>query len=1192
MQNLRSTFLCLLLLALVAPLFFPADRSSAESQTQPAAATREDAYRLNNIGVALLEQFKHKEAADMFRRALQIDPKLSLAQINLSIALFNVPDLPAAAREAQAAAVLAPNAPQPNYVLGLIAKMQNRLDEAVTQFQRVLKIDQNDVGTNINLGQIYSQQRKYPEAIAAFRVALAAESYNATALYNLGQALMRSGKREEGLQATARFQDLRQRGSATTLGQNYLEQGRYAEAVASTGAEAELVDRAVPSVSFVDAQNSLPSVRKTSSTSPITSTVFGHQFQTADLNDQVRMLIAMSLPGGAVLFDFDGDGDLDLFSLAYGEQCLYRNDGGKFTDVTAQSVAFTTKFTGVPTGAIAGDFDNDTKPDLFVIRDGSLSLYHNDSAGKFSDVTSAAGIPAYPYLPSSAAFVDIDHDGDVDIVVGGVANLAKAIKEGPVSFPDSFSGAPTLLLRNDGTGKFTDVTETSKLNNLRNIVSIVPTDFNNRRDMDLLIVSYSKPLELFSNQRDGTFRNVAKEVGLEVDGRWTCVAAGDVNKDGFTDFFLGRSDGPGLFATSDGRERFKTAPAPDGTNAARAAQFLDYDNDGLLDCVIVTDKGLRVWRNVGTDWIDTSEQTLGAASFNGARSFSAGDIDNDGDTDLVFQSSAGSSTVARNEGGNKNQSLRLDLSGRVSNRTGIGTKVETRAGSLVQKLETSSVTPALAPADISFGLGKRMVVDAVRLLWPSGVVQAETEIPRSPTSADSKRVSFRLPITELDRKPSSCPYLYAWNGERFEFITDFMGGGEMGYLESPGRHNTPDPVEYVRIRNDQLRERDGRYELRVTNELEEALFADRFQLIALDHPAEIEIFPNEGMTDPPKPFKLFVTRNARTPLAATDDHGHDVLSRITHMDRTYPDDFRRDRIRGYAEDHTLTLKLDEDTASEKLVLLLTGWTDYAWSSDNLAASQAQKSMKLPSLQVKDPQGNWQTVIDDIGIPVGRPQTVTADLSGKFLSSNREVRIVTNMRILWDQILVATFDEPARVRLNRLDPITAKLRWRGFSREVTPDGREPFGYDYQSVALTSPWKVMPGRYTREGNVRELLLHTDDMFVISLPGDEMSLSFDARTLPPLPAKWTRTFLLYADGFSKEMDINSAIPDQVSPLPFHGMSRYPYAKPESYPMTAVRRAYIQQYNTRVVRAEIPSIDSLILTTAMQRSGGRVRN
>jgi hypothetical protein len=204
--------------------------------------------------------------------------------------------------------------------------------------------------------------------------------------------------------------------------------------------------------------------------------------------------------------------------------------------------------------------------------------------------------------------------------------------------------------------------------------------------------------------------------------------------------------------------------------------------------------------------------------------------------------------------------------------------------------------------------------------------------------------------------------------------------------------------------------------------------------------------------------------------------------------------------------------------------------------------------------------------------------VTVDLTGKFLSSNREVRILTNMRILWDQILVDSSDEQAPVRMTRLDPVAADLRWRGFSAEITPDGREPFGYNYEQISSTSPWKVMPGRYTREGDVRELLIKSDDMFVISRPGDEISLSFNGGKLPLLRAGWKRTFLLYADGFSKEMDINSASPDQVSPLPFHGMTKYPYADPETYPMTAARRAYMDKFNTRLVRSEVPSIDTVL--------------
>jgi hypothetical protein len=373
----------------------------------------------------------------------------------------------------------------------------------------------------------------------------------------------------------------------------------------------------------------------------------------------------------------------------------------------------------------------------------------------------------------------------------------------------------------------------------------------------------------------------------------------------------------------------------------------------------------------------------------------------------------------------------------------------------------------------------------------------------------------------------------------------------------------------------------------------------------------VEIYPNEGMSDPPKPYKLFMTQNAQPPSAAVDDKGTDVLDLISRRDRRWPDDFEIDRIRGYAAEHTLTLKLSESalatrkdseesraagskrqnvaarrgdrSAREKqgsgVVLLLTGWTDYAWSSDNVAAFQAGKAMKVPALQVKDRAGKWRTVIEDIGIPVGRPETVTVDLTGKFLSASREVRIVTNMRIYWDQILYASFSEAAAAQLTRLDPLHADLRWRGFSAEVTPDSHEPFGYDYQRVSFTSPWKVLAGRYTREGDVRELLAGSDDMFVVARTGDELALSFDASSLPALPEGWTRTFLLYADGYSKEMDINSASPDQLAPMPFHAMQRFPYSRQEHYPSDARHLGYIEKYNTRVVRSPVPLIDAAIL-------------
>jgi Tfp pilus assembly protein PilF len=1167
-----------------------------------APATREDAYRANNIGVAFLEQFKYKEAAEEFQRALKIDPSLGLARVNLSIAFYNAPDLPSALKEAKTAIEVAPNSPQAHYILGLIARAQNRAADAMAAFGRVLQIDPRDPGSNINVGQLHMQQRNYADAISAFRTALAAEPYNVTAVYNLAIALTRAGQREEGGSRMQQFQKLREAGYGTTIGQNYLEQGRYAEAVASTGAEPDLVSTATPDVTFADATATvMPATKsKVLEATPSFPPVQGRaQLQPAikriynagDLSDAGKRNIIASFGGGVTLFDYDADGDLDLFEVTPFGQRLYRNEGGKFIDATETSGLAKVDPNAIGTGAVTGDYDNDGKPDIFVLRMNGSALYHNDGGGKFSDVTGAAQVPAFPYLALSAAFVDVDHDGDLDIFIAGFADMAKAPTAGAsnqITFPDDFPGAPNMLLRNNGNGKFTDITAEAKVaGSNAHALAIVPTDYDNRRDVDLLVVNYNDAPTLFTNLRDGTFRNVATEVGLTTKARFTCAAAGDVNKDGFTDFFLGKDDGGGSLAISDGQGRFQMSAAPSDLGAVGAAQFVDYDDDGLLDLLLFMSNSIGVLRNVGGKWENVTERavardfpvgspgsSISPAAVAPPLRFASGDIDGDGDTDFVARFPAGEIKVGRNDGGNRNRSLRVQLAGKVSNRSAVGSKIEARAGSLKQKFETYSATPSPAPADVIFGLGKRAGVDAVRVLWPAGIIQAETEIP-----GDKKTTSLALSltVTELDRKPSSCPYLYTWNGRAFEFVTDFMGGGEMGYWEAPGVRNHPDPDEYVRIRGDQLKERDGRFELRITNELEEVVYVDRLQLVAVAHPADTEVFPNEGMIGPPlPPFKLYRTRGAVPPARATDDHGRDVLARIERLDRQYPDDFTLHRIRGYAEQHTLTLDLGQPSKGRTL-LLLTGWTDYAFSSDNVAAHQSKLEMIPPALQVKDKQGRWQTVIRDLGIPVGRPQTVTVNLTGKFLSSSREARIVTNMRIYWDQILVDTSSGDFPAEMTRLDPVMADLRWRGFSAEITPDGREPFGYDYERVSSISPWKVMPGRYTREGDVRELLSLTDDMFVISRPGDEIALSFDATKLPPLPAGWKRTFLLYADGFSKEMDINSASPDGVAPLPFHAMKNYPYDASQSYPMTAAHARYLDRYNTRVVAAPVPQIETV---------------
>ena len=1005
----------------------------------PAAAT-ESAYRANNLGVARLEQFDYEAAASSFRQALQLDPALHTARLNLGLALFyaNSPD--AALQEARAAAERLPASPHVHYLLGLLARAQNHPEDAVTAFRRVLQHDPVDVGTKVNLGQVYLQQRNFDEAVRLFREALDSEPYNVTAAYNLATALTRSGAAEEGKVAMQRFQALRDSTYGTTYAQTYLAQGKYAEALASTGAEPELVSKETPAVTFADATPA--ALTRSRGTVPL------------PLAGDVPPMAA-ALSGSVTLFDADGDSDLDLLEAGPKGLRLYQNERGTLTDATGR-IGRHTEAGGFPIAGVAADYDNDTRPDLFVLRSEGNQLLRQQPDGQFDDVTEAARIAPYPHLARSVAFVDLDHDGDLDLFVVG------------------FTG-PNQLLRNNGNSTFTDVTAEARVaGSSAKGIAVVPSDFDNRRDMDLLVVSQDRAPTLFQNVRDGSFRDAAAEAGLPRAATYSTAAAADVNKDGYVDVFFGKSDGPGVLAMSDGSGRFGFIPGPDA--GAVASQFVDYDNDGLLDLFVLTERSARLFRNVGGRWTETTESaglnalTARAASF---QAMAFGDLDGDGDTDAVVRLSNSELRYWRNEGGNRNQSFGVRLAGRVSNRNGVGSKIELRAGSLRQRLESSAVTPAVAPADLLFGLGSRAAADVVRVLWPSGTVQAEVDFGTPPNGSRDVRNSRGsvITVTELDRKPSSCPYLYTWNGSRFEFVTDFMGGGELGYWLGPGKWSEPDPDEYVRIRGEQLKPRDGRYELRVTNELEEVTFVDRVQLVAVDHPVSVEIYPNEGMGRPRIPFGITTTRHARPVAGARDEHGHDVAPLLESMDRRYPDDFTLSSIRGYAAPHVLTLDLG--AADARRSLLMTGWTDYAFSGDNVAAYQSGRTLSPPSLQVKDASGVWRTAIENIGIPVGRPQTVVVFLEGIVPRSTREVRILTNMRIYWDQIQVDSSEAEVETVLTRVDPALAELRWRGFSEAITPDGREPYRFDYERVSAASPWKVMTGRYTREGDVRSLL-----------------------------------------------------------------------------------------------------------------------
>jgi hypothetical protein len=291
-----------------------------------------------------------------------------------------------------------------------------------------------------------------------------------------------------------------------------------------------------------------------------------------------------------------------------------------------------------------------------------------------------------------------------------------------------------------------------------------------------------------------------------------------------------------------------------------------------------------------------------------------------------------------------------------------------------------------------------------------------------------------------------------------------------------------------------------------------------------------------------------------------------VLDRLTKLDRRYADDFKRD-FSGRAETHSLTLNFSSLAGRDDIVLFLNGWVDWADASTFVGSAQTTSNgMFAPYLEVRDAEGRWVKVMPDMGLPAGRPRTIAIDMKGKFLSPSREVRITTNMCLYWDEVFAATSTATPEAKQHELVLREADLQFRGFSQlELHPERKQPELYNYARVSPTSMWNPAPGKYTRYGNTGELLQSIDDRFVIMGSGDELALRFSADALPALPSGWKRDFLLFVDGWAKESESNTAYGRSVEPLPFHGMSQYPYGPGEHYPETPMHQQYQREYNTR---------------------------
>jgi hypothetical protein len=721
-----------------------------------------------------------------------------------------------------------------------------------------------------------------------------------------------------------------------------------------------------------------------------------------------------------------------------------------------------------------------------------------------------------------AAVFDVDADGDLDLYISGRSG--------------------DHLMRNNLDGTWMDVTEAAGLPKGIASHAAVTADVDRDGDMDLLLLTAGRGFALYDNLRGG--RLAPREAGLPKTGSPDAAVFGDLDGDGRVDL-VWTEGGRASRALNRGDGTFG---APKEIGTGDVPLLFDYDNDGALDLFLANAKEpSTLWRNDGAGNFSRADVGL-LPPASGAE---AVDFDRDGDLDLALVTPAGGVVLYENRGGNANGWVDVALEGLPTgsakvNRLGYGSEIEAKAQELyVYRTVSRPVT--------HMGLGPRRKVDVLRVVWTNGIPQNALD------------PATRTLLREVQQLKGSCPFLYAFDGKRWHFVSDVLGRAPAGLLYDGFHQAAADTREWLVVPGRILAPAQGRLTMDFTEELWEAAYLDLVELKAVDHPEGTEIVADEKMVPPPFPPKrLFTVSQPRVPRAR-DGQGRDRTAEIATLDGVYVAGFAPSRYQGVVEPHVLELELPEARTARRVMLYLTGWIFYSDTSINVSLSQRKDlSASPPVLEVPDGKGGWKVALAPMGYPAGKTKTMPLDLSGVLNREDPRVRISTNLAIYWDRIAYTVDEEPAPLITAPVPLVSAELFFRGFSRRTreTPDGPDVFVHD--DVSTRPRWADMAGLYTRFGDVRSLMEAADDRYAILKGGDAVRLVFDASGLPPVAPGFVRDWLFVSDGWDKDGDKNTVAGQTVEPLPFHGMDDSRYGT-QAFPESAAHRDFAAEYLTR---------------------------
>ncbi len=887
----------------------------------------------------------------------------------------------------------------------------------------------------------------------------------------------------------------------------------------------------------------------------------------------------------------------------------------EFTSITSEvTVSFAPQADVIAAGDARDialtDVNLDGRIDLCILTVDSFDVHWGTENGAWE-----AG-PSIPVEGDFTAFIAMDIDGDKAIPFeDSILNIARPVSANTADIDFVLAGPSGVLgLRNDLDPATRECTLNSvDLNAVFEAApecgGIVAGDFDSDGDIDLLVDTAAGTNMLWNTERWGFDVQSSETYNFPEGFRWRHADIADIDRDVDMDIVLSDYDGtlgyleglrhhafrwrelapagetsPGSVSIVDidgnaswdvlsngidsltlypsqttGRGAIRWQDAVDVFEDIHPRGFLtwDYDNDSRTDALTWDVEGVRILR--GGDEGFAEGPSLGDIMLNDVQCAAVGDLDLDGDLDAVVVDVDGVHTLI-NDGGDANKWIDLLF---VSDKadgdgTGVGTnRVNNNAiGSVIELLADGVYQAHVIDGQRThIGLGDAKDIDIVRAIWTNGA--PENYLDAKPLQVLAERQTI---IT-------SCPYLYTWNGSEFVFVTDLLWAAPMG-LPDPAGGLLPDRHwEYIRIPGDMLAPSGDVYRLQITEELWEASYMDQMQLIAVDHPAGVDIFTNEKVGPPSvAEHRIYTVSERRIPVAATNHRGEDVLSEIAEEDDLYLLLHEWRHMQGYTEDTTLELDLGEFPEDADLVLYLNGWIRPADANLHVRLQQDETlpGPQAPRIEIPDGRGGWRELLGYMGYPNGKTKTIAVPLPNEFVDDDHRVRILTSTELYWDQIFFTVNEPEVEVRETTLPLVSADLHYRGVSALIPHPHHGPELYDYSRVATEPRFYPMEGKFTKFGDVLELLTEIDARHVVFGCGDEMTLEF-AVSEEPLPGGWTRDFVLYNIGWEKDCNTNGVLGRTTEPYPFVGMSAYPYPPNEAPPGGAADQEHLDTWQTR---------------------------